>query len=107
MNWPDVNIIKNLSLKFQKAFDKGEIDKLYLEIYMKAEEIAEVETANFKIQMGQQCFESEYGLSDSKEEIKWQPSKILEYRNSRIQFHIDQMFKLLELYAKSKNQNVE
>ena len=44
MTMPDINIIKNLSVKLQKAFDRGEIDKLYTKMYKTAEHIAAGET---------------------------------------------------------------
>jgi hypothetical protein len=104
MNMPDINIIKNLSLKFQKAFDRGEIDKLYKKMYETAENIATKETKAYIVTMRQEYFEKKLGLADSQEK---KPhlllSNIPNFKSSRIQFHLDQMYRLLELYAKSKS----
>jgi len=105
-NMPDVNIVKYLSVNIKKAFDKGEIDKLYMAMYKTAKNIAVEETKNYMITMRQEYFEKKFGLADSRgEEPHLLLSKIAEYRSGRIQFHLDQMFKLLDLYAKSKSSN--
>jgi len=107
MNMPDINIIKNLSLKFQKAFDRGEIDKLYTKMYETAESIAVQETKLY-MQKLLLKWQEELGLSDKDGETpQSEVRKMLDFRNSRIQFHLDQMYKLLELYAKSKSGNLQ
>jgi len=103
MSMPDINIVKNLSLEIQKAFDKGEIDKLYKRMYETAESIAARET---RLYMGKVVLEwkEKIRLPDKDYETpESRLSKIADYRNNRIQFHLDQMYKLLELYAKSKS----
>jgi hypothetical protein len=100
---PDINIIKTLSLKFQKAFDKGEIDKLYLKMYETAESIAVSETKLYMNKVAMEFREKLRSVENDEETPELHLSKIADYRNTRIQFHLDQMYKLLELYAKSKN----
>ncbi len=98
------NIIGNLSLNIKKLFDKGEIDKLYKQMYSTALSIAARETLDYINKMALKDKEQRFGIGGKN---KGKPgfiiSKIPDYENGRIQFHLDQMFKLLELYAKSKS----
>jgi hypothetical protein len=103
-NMPDINIVKYLSVNIKKAFDKGEIDKLYKAMYKTANNIASEETRNYLITFRQKYFEKKFGLDSSESNNQgFLLSKIPEYKSQRIQFHLDHMFKLLELYVKSKN----
>ncbi len=108
MNLLDVNIIKNLSLKFQKAFERGEIDKLYKQMYQTAESIAKKETSEYVNKTLLEYQEKMFGIGGKdKENSQLIISRIPDYKNNRIQFHLDYMFKLLELYAKSKSENTK
>jgi hypothetical protein len=102
-NMPDINIVKYLSVNIKKAFDKGEIDKVYRDMYVTAEKIANVEYNNYRIQFRQEYIEKKMRLSSQNKDNELHLSNIYKYRNERIQFHLDQMYRLLELYAKSKS----
>jgi hypothetical protein len=103
-NIPDINIVKYLSVNIKKAFDKGEIDKLYKQMYETAESIAKKETLEYVNKTMLEYQEKTFGIGGTdKENSLLIVSKIPDYKNNRIQFHLDQMYKLLELYAKSKN----
>jgi hypothetical protein len=84
---PDINIFKNFSFspKFQKAFDKGEIDKLYRNMYRTAESIAVVETRLYISQKSLEAQEKEFGIGGKTEDNStFIMSKIADYRNERI-----------------------
>lgn len=102
MSMPDINIIKFLSVNIKKAFDKGEIDKVYKSIYATANGIAAEETKTYMISMRQKYLENKVGFTKSEEDKHLLLSKIPDYKNERIQFHIEQMFRLLDLYVSSK-----
>lgn len=96
----DFNVI-NLKIDLRKAFDKGKIDQVYLKMYSQAEKIAQLETFNHAKRMD---------LERSVKPDKNTPIGILlgyksmeNYKKKRIEFHMNQMNKLLELYAKSKS----
>jgi hypothetical protein len=105
MNMPDINIVKYLSVNIKKAFDKGEIDKVYRDMYNTAEIIAAEETRHFMNKMLLEWQEKMFGIGGNQEDTEPSFTIIPEYKSKRIQFHLDQMYRLLELYAKSKSIN--
>jgi len=106
---PDFPIIKidKLSFDLKKLFDKGQIDKLYEKIYRLSVKIAEEETERYITKIFVEDEEREFGLLPKLKPEKQSDTRIPKYTEKRIQFHLDQMYKLLELYAKSKSGNLQ
>ncbi len=102
-NVPDINIVKYLSLNIKKAFDKGEIDKVYRDIYDTAVSFAARDTKPYVDKTMLKWQEELRSHTDNLESPASRVCKMVDYKNERIQFHLDQMYKLLELYAKSKS----
>jgi len=100
MSMPDINIIKNLTIDIKKAFDKGDIDKLYTKIYQVADENAVADLRRYSAMKRAELLQR-INRGDAPETLKF-VKQLQNYRNKRFKFHLDHMFRLLELYVKSK-----
>ena len=105
MNMPDIKIVPTLTLDFKKSFDKGDIDRLYQKMYRLAANLAAEETKRYIIKTHIEDKEQEFGMARKGKRTPHLLSRIPNYTNRRIKFHLEQMYKLLELYAKSKSAN--
>ena len=104
----DFNITKfNIPIHIKKAFDKGEIDKVYKEMYFLADDLAVIETKRYMARKGSEFLDQKIretkGGGNRQEGWASKTSKqISVYRDRRLKYHIDNMYKLLELYTKAK-----
>jgi hypothetical protein len=99
---PDINIIKNLRIDIKKAFDKGDIDKLYTKMYQLADENAVSDLRRYSaMKQAELLHRVNKGDEPATESLKF-VKQLHDYRNKRFKFHLDSMFRLLELYIKSK-----
>jgi len=105
MSTPDIKIIETFSLKILKVFDRGEIDRLYQGMYDTAEHIAATETRLYKAQVLLEWRNELLTSETPRETSESRFNRVAEYRKNRLQFHLDQMSKLLQLYVKSKETN--
>jgi hypothetical protein len=103
------NIVGNLTLDLKKLFDKGEIDKLYTKMYQLADENAvsdlqrysAMKRAELLRKMNELVMNPQDG-DPAAEKLKF-VRQLHDYRSKRFKFHLDSMFRLLELYVKSKS----
>jgi hypothetical protein len=100
----DFNIFK-FEIEIRKVFDKGQIDKMYRQMYNVAVEVA---SRDAKIALASELaehFDSLYGgkgeeqITESALSI---PVRVSAYKRARIDFHLGNMMHALELYVKSK-----
>lgn len=97
----DFNLAKfNIPVSVQRAFDKGKIADSYRQMYQVAVELASIEAKVRQLQ--------KYGEYAGNILNKDQPSlgkimkRVVDYQNKRIDYHMNNMMHLLELYAESR-----
>jgi hypothetical protein len=102
---PDFPILKfnTLSLDLKKLFDKGQIDRLYEKMYRLAVKIAKEETERYILKINAEDEEREVGLRQKVSAERQSVTRIPNFTDKRIQFHLDNMFRLMELYVKLKS----
>ena len=122
MNTPKIslieNIVGNLKIDIRKLFDKGEIDKLYWKMYLVADELSYIETKRWMAKRAGEWRElladklaerlsnrEKDTLGDGELNRLMSVKPLANYRNKRLKVHLDYMFRLLELYVKSKANN--
>lgn len=104
----DMNIAKfNIPLHVKKAFDKGEIDKVYKEMYLVADELAAFEARRYMAKKPSEYMEEKLQVMKGAypKKTTWSSrvtKQISDYRERRLKYHMDNMVKLLELYVTSK-----
>jgi len=105
INMPDLNIAKfNIPVKIKRAFDNGKIADSYKQMYLVADKLASVEATRRQVQKA-----AEYIVNIGNEEGEDQQSiikttsKVLDYKNDRIDYHMKNMIHLLELYVTSRH----
>lgn len=89
----------------KKAFDKGDIDKLYSKMYQVADSLSASETRRYIAKKGIEFSEkmiTHLANKNGESHTLRLTKQISNYRNNRLKFHLDYMFRLLELYVKSK-----
>jgi hypothetical protein len=105
MNMPDINIIKNLRIDIKKAFDKGDIDKLYTKMYQLADENAVADLRRYSAMKKAELLHKVNKGDDPATESLKLVKQLHDYRSKRFKFHLDSMFRLLELYVQSKTES--
>lgn len=101
---PDLNIAKfNIPVKIKRAFDKGKIADSYKQMYLVADKFASVEAKRRQAQKTGEYFDNMFGNEEGEDQqsIIKVTSKVLDYKNDRIDYHMKNMIRLLELYIKS------
>jgi hypothetical protein len=100
----DFNLAKfNIPISVQRAFDKGKIADSYRQMYQVAVELASIEAKAREFQTY-----GEYAGNILNKEDEDQPSlgkmmkRVVNYQNKRIDYHMQNMMHLLELYAESR-----
>jgi hypothetical protein len=101
---PDFNIAKfNVPISVKKAFDKGKIADSYRQMYVVADELASIEAGRRQTQKTAEYFDSKYGSAEdaTQPSMIMVQSRIIDYKNKRVDYHMKNMMHLLELYAES------
>ena len=107
MNLPDFNIAKfSIPVSIRRAFDRGEVDKSYREMYKVADELASADAKRYEAQKMAEYRDSHrvrghpgVGELPSIVPVKKQ---VLDYRNGRLEYHMQNMIHMLELYVASR-----
>ena len=101
MSSTDFNLAKfNIPISIRKSFNEGKIADSYREMFSVAVELASIEAEARK---SQKCGEYLGNVLN-----KDQPSlgkimkRVVDYQNKRIEYHMNNMMHLLELYAQSR-----
>lgn len=104
----DINIAKFvIPVHIRKAFDKGQVDKVYKEMYLLADQLAAHETRIYMARKPSELLDEKIQLmkgAKAKRE-SWSTrvmKQISDYKARRLKCHLDNMYKLLELYARTK-----
>jgi hypothetical protein len=97
-----MGIIDNLNLNIQKLFIRGRIDKVYERMYNVAESLAAHETKKmFEIIANNS--KKKLPKDISPEDYYWNyATEVMEYRQKRIEHHINEMKELLKLREEFK-----
>jgi hypothetical protein len=108
MTMMDVNIAKfEIPIHIRKVFDQGKIDKVYEAMYLLADELAAIDTKRYMAKKPSEYFEEkiqEMRGTDAKK-TSWSSrvsKQIFSYRERRFKYHVDNMYRVLELYVRSK-----
>lgn len=111
-NIAKINIPINMQMEklIKKAFDQGKIEEVYNKICMCADEWAAKDTERYISKIPLEYIDEEMQEMDGAEPQKGSRSlrvanKISDYREQRFQYHLGNMFKLLELYVKAKTKS--
>lgn len=105
----DYNIAKfEIPVHIKKAYDKGKIDEVYKGIYAVADQLAAAETRRFMATKPSEYLEERIQTAEGAKPKKtsWSTrvmKQISKYREQRTEYHLENMLKLLELYAQSKS----
>ncbi len=104
----EYNIAKfEIPIHIRKAYDKGKIDEVYRGIYALSDELAATETRRYMATKPSELLEERIQTMQGGKPKKtsWSTRVIKQisiYREQRTTYHLENMLKLLELYAKSK-----
>jgi len=101
------NIVGNLTVNMNKLFDKGEIDQLYSRMYEVAERRATLEAGRY-LSIQKQELRQEWYAGDPQglgPDVLKYSKRVEKYRNTRLNFHLNEMRNLLELYVQSKDKS--
>lgn len=107
MNLVNTNLVNfEIPIKILKDFDKGQIDKIYEQFYHLANHLAALD-AQRDIPITAADLLAEKQKADYKPGSWANDSlkRITAYRKRRFQYHMEYMFRALELYASSKQSN--
>jgi len=108
MSLADFNLAKfNIPVGIRRAFDEGKIADLYRQMYAAADEFASREAERRLTQKRAEYLDSRMGSAKDAAEpsiIKIQ-SRVIDYKNKRINYHMKNMMHLLELYAESHQES--
>jgi len=105
---PDFNIAKfNIPISVKKAFDKGKIPVSYEQMYQVAERLAVRDSKTFRAQKMLEYFGGKMrprgrpGVSTSSGSVDKMTKEIQEYENQRLDYHMNNMIRMLEMYVTS------
>jgi len=105
----DVNIAKlEIPIHIRKAFDQGRIDKVYEAMYILADRLAATDTRRCMDKKPLEFYDEkiqEIKSADSKK-TSWPyriSKQIFSYRQRRFIYHLDYVYRVLELYVASKS----
>ena len=105
MSSTDFNLAKfNIPISVRRAFDEGKIADLYQQMYRVADEFASIEAERRLTQRRAEYLDSRLGSAQRATQpsiIKIQ-SQVINYKDKRISYHMENMIHLLELYAQSR-----
>jgi hypothetical protein len=97
----DFNLAKfNVPVSVQRAFDKGKVADSYREMYLVAVELASTEA---KVRQSQKY--AEYArniLNEDQPSLGKLMKGVVGYQGRRIDYHMKNMIRVLELYAESR-----
>lgn len=108
MSLSDFPIAKfNIPISIQKAFDKGKIADSYRKMYIVADKLATAEANRLLAQRRIEYFHSrpgpeETGVGTKPEAIPEITKDVSDYRNQRVDYHMDNMIRMLEMHTKSR-----
>lgn len=101
MSSTDFNLAKfNIPISIRREFDKGKIADSYRQMYQVAVELASVEA---KVRQFQKY--AEYArniLNEDQPSLGKLMKGVVGYQSKRIDYHMNNMMHLLELYAQSR-----
>ena len=105
---PDFNIAKfNIPVSIQRAFDKGKISESYRQMYSIADKLATGEANQLLDQKKTEYLHlrltprGRRGV-DTKSEIPEIQKEVLDYKIERLDFHMNNMIRMLEIHITSK-----
>ena len=106
----DVNIAKfEIPIHIRKAFDQGKIDKVYEAMYLLVDKLAAIDARRYIAKKPLEFYDEkmqEMKGTDSKK-TSWSSrvsKQIFSYRKRRFKYHMDNMYRVLELYVRSKTE---
>ena len=105
MSPPDFSIAKfNIPISIKRAFDKGKIADSYRQMYVIAEDLAVSEANQLLAQKKTEYFDSKFtprGRSGigTKSKIPEIQKEVLDYKNQRLEYHMNNMIRMLEMYV--------
>lgn len=99
MSLPDFNIAKfEIPVSIKKALNKGKIADSYKEMYLVADELATVDSTRFQILKTME-YKDAIRQNANTESITEILVKVEHYKNERLDYHMQNMIRLLEIYA--------
>jgi len=108
MNVPDFSIAKfNIPISIKRAFDKGKIADSYKQMYSIADTLATAEANQLLAQKKIEYLDSRFtprGRSGvgTKSKIPEIQKEVLDYKTQRLDFHMNNMIRMLEMHVNSK-----
>ena len=103
---PDFNIAKfNIPISVKKAFDKGKIPVSYEQMYQVAVKLAVRDSKTFRAQKMLEYFGGKARprgipeVSLSSGSVDKMTKEIHEYESQRIEYHMNNMIRMLEMYV--------
>lgn len=108
MSLADFNIAKfNIPISIKRAFDKGKIADSYRQMYVVAEKLAAKEATTYMLHKGREHMLSK--IPRGRSGVGKEPSvievekQVLDYKNERLDHHMQNMIHLLEIYAAGRH----
>ncbi len=98
----DAKILDDLTQEMKIAFDAGQIEKLYRSMYELADEIASFELERRREFETDTLFRTRSPFNARERRTEPLGRLASEFKNSRVEFHMNKMQRLLELYAAMK-----
>lgn len=106
MNPTDFSMFKfNIPVSITKEFAKGKIDRLYRDMYRVADELSTADATRFMSKKTADYFDSfirELGDKSQPASTAGIQQQIADYKSKRLDYHINKMIHLLELYVQTK-----
>ena len=105
MSSMDFNLAKfNIPIRIQRAFDKGKISESYRQMYIIAEKLAVAEANQLLAQKRKEYLYSKLVSTEgpgagAKSKITEIEREGLEYKNQRLEYHMNTMVRMLEMYV--------
>ena len=104
----DLNIAKfEIPIHIRKAFDHGKIDKVHEAMYLVTDNLAAIDARRYMatkpLEFCEEKVQEMKGANSKKTSRSSRVSKqIFSHRERRFKYHMDNMHRVLELYARSK-----
>ena len=105
---PDFSLAKfNIPISIKRAFDKGKIPVSYEQMYQVAERLAARDSKTFRAQKMLEYFGSKKrprgspGVATRFGSVDEMTREIQKYENQRLDFHMSNMIRMLEMYVTS------
>ncbi len=110
MSLSEFNLAKfSIPISIKKAFEKGKIDDTYRRMYVVADELAlfeakRISEQSYRDDMLKKLFKGSQNENTPAPTLN-DPLKVLvEYREKRLDYHMQNMIHLLEVYAKQRKE---